>query len=504
MAHHSPNLDDADFRGGRFGFRSDGFPQRGGLTAGRFVFGSVVNLAEVQTQSVHTDGETGKAHAGGADHGVHLPFEEPRRQRDADEIVEESPEQVLVNVFQYRTGKAHRGRHIGQGAVHQDNIGGVNGDVRAGADGDADIRTGQRRSVIDAVADHSGLPLFLQFANRRFLPIGEHSGDHVIHASLRADRFRGSFVVPGQHDDADTLIAQLPDGLGGFCLDGVRHGDDADKTTAALKEERRFSFPGKTFSGLCRRRVGFVPSEDKAGVSAANLIPVDDAFQPVPREGFEVPRLAGGNAAAFGFCGDGFGKRVFAHSLKGISRAEQFRLGTARRRQDIRDLRLAGGNRAGLVQCGDLDLADIFQSLGGLEENAVLRADTAADHNGDRRRQSQRTGTGDDQHRNRARQREAQRPSRNQPSGKHDKRNADHRRDEHAGDFIRNAGNRRLRGGGVGHHADDLRQACVRADAGRAAVEMPGLIDGSGRNRVARVFIDRDGFAGQGGFVNRA
>ena len=54
-------------------------------------------------------------------------------------------------------------------------------------------------------------------------------------------------------------------------------------------------------------------------------------------------------------------------------------------------------------------LAGFLQRRGGLEENAVLRAQAVAHHDGDRRRQTQRARAADDQHRDAARQREADR-----------------------------------------------------------------------------------------------
>ena len=48
-----------------------------------------------------------------------------------------------------------------QGILHQHDVGGVDGDVRARADGDADVRAGQRRGVVDAVADHGHLVALL-------------------------------------------------------------------------------------------------------------------------------------------------------------------------------------------------------------------------------------------------------------------------------------------------------------------------------------------------------
>ena len=52
--------------------------------------------------------------------------------------------------------------HIAQAALHQHDVRRVDGDVRARADGDADIRAGEGGRVVDAVADHGDLALLLQ------------------------------------------------------------------------------------------------------------------------------------------------------------------------------------------------------------------------------------------------------------------------------------------------------------------------------------------------------
>ena len=44
--------------------------------------------------------------------------------------------------------------HVQRVAAHQDDVGGLDGHVGAGADGDAHVRLGQRRRVVHAVADH--------------------------------------------------------------------------------------------------------------------------------------------------------------------------------------------------------------------------------------------------------------------------------------------------------------------------------------------------------------
>ena len=64
----------------------------------------------------------------------------------------------------------------------------LDGDVGAGADGDADIGLGQRRRIVDAVADE-GQPAASP-SRRRWtavdLALGQHLGHHLVDAQARA------------------------------------------------------------------------------------------------------------------------------------------------------------------------------------------------------------------------------------------------------------------------------------------------------------------------------
>lgn len=57
----------------------------------------------------------------------------------------------MLDIAQDAAGKLQGGGNIGGIAVHQHDIGGVDGDIGAGTDGDADIGPDQCGGVIDAV-----------------------------------------------------------------------------------------------------------------------------------------------------------------------------------------------------------------------------------------------------------------------------------------------------------------------------------------------------------------
>ena len=86
----------------------------------------------------------------------------------------------------------------------------LDGDVRARADGDADVRAGERRGVVDTVADHGHLvALLLQTADDGLLLRGQHVGNGFADVQLFADGLGGLAVVAGEHDHVEAHLAEM-------------------------------------------------------------------------------------------------------------------------------------------------------------------------------------------------------------------------------------------------------------------------------------------------------
>jgi hypothetical protein len=85
-------------------------------------------------------------------------------------------------------------------------------DVGAGADGEADICTGQRGGVVDAVTDHcdSASP-FLEFGHGAVLVLVEDLGEHLVDAELVGDVLGDRVGVAGDHHDVDAPVVQRVD-----------------------------------------------------------------------------------------------------------------------------------------------------------------------------------------------------------------------------------------------------------------------------------------------------
>ena len=206
-----------------------------------------MHLAEVETQRIHAYSEARQAHRRRADHRAHLESEsqhsrvEAGRQRDADHVIEEGPEQVLMDVPQRRPSETDRRRHIRKPALHQDHIRRIDGDICAGTDGDAEIRTCEGRSVIDAVSNHRNTSLVLQPPDHRFLSIRKHPGDDMRDTGLPRDGPRCFLIIARDHIDVNAHILKFCDCLCRILLDGIRDRDDAHRLPATHEEKRRLS-----------------------------------------------------------------------------------------------------------------------------------------------------------------------------------------------------------------------------------------------------------------------
>ena len=92
-------------------------------------------------------------------------------------------------------------------AADEGHVGRLDGHVGAGPDGDAEVRPGEGRGVVDAVADHRhALAGQLEPLHRGRLLGRQHLGEDVLggDAGAPADRFRGGSGVPGDEPRIDA------------------------------------------------------------------------------------------------------------------------------------------------------------------------------------------------------------------------------------------------------------------------------------------------------------
>ena len=315
-------------------------------------------------------------------------------------VVNEGEEQVLANVAHRRHGELARPHDALQVALQQRDAGALDGDVGAGAHGDADVGGGERRCVVDAVAGHGDDAAFPpKLVDDGAFLVGQHLGLDLADAETARDGLRGRAVVAGEHDDADAVGAQ------GFerglrrCLHRIGDGDDggrlavdADKDRGGPVSAQLVGFRGE------RARVDPQLLEETC-IAERHALAVDGAERPLAGGRVEIAGRAERNLAPFGCRDDGGGKRVLARPLDAGREPQHRRFVEAGCRHDGGHRRSAFRQRTGLVDDQRVDLFQALQSLGILDEHAGFGAAPDADHDGHRRGEAERARAGDDQHR---------------------------------------------------------------------------------------------------------
>ena len=467
----------------------------------------VPHVEQVQPQGVGHHTEAAQAHRRRAEHGVQGQAEGDEQtgsQGNPHAVVEESPEQVLVDVPQCGPAHADGGGHIGKAALHQHHVRRVDGHVGARADGDADIRPGQGRGIVDAVAHHGHLSLLLQLADDALLAVREHTGDDLVHAGLGADGLGGALVVSGEHDHSDAHVPHLPDSLGAVLLDDIGHGDNAHQLLVLAEEQGRLTLLRQLLrlglDGGGDLRLGL----DELQVAGGELGAVELGGDAVAGQSLELGDLVGLHVPLLAFLHNGPGQGVLTLLLQGQGQAEELLLTDAGGGQNICYLGLAAGDGAGLVQGNNVHFPGLLQGGGGFEQDAVLGAHAVAHHDSHRSRQTQGAGTADDQHGDAPGQGVAKGLAQQQPHHRGDYGDGDNGRNKHAGDLVGHLGDGRLGRGGVGDHLNDLGQGGVLSHPGGLALDKAGLVQGSGRDRVPRAFVHRNALACESGLIHRA
>ena len=396
------------------------FDARRGLALRRGIVGGVARVKGVQPQRVRDNADAGQAHGRRGNHRVQRDAkagEHARRQRDADGVVEERPEQVFVNVAHHRAGQPHGGRHIGQITAHQHHIGGVQCHVRTGADGNAGLGAGQGGRIVDAVADHRHAAGALQAAHLGLLARRQHARNHVV--GVQTDRCanvaRRGGVVTGQHHNPQPQRLHLGNRvLGGF-LDNVRHTDNACGLARQREIQRRDAVMAHSLARLLQILGQLAGLADKVGVAACDDLAGHLALQTLAGHSLKVGHSGVGELVFLGTLQNSAGQRVLTAQFQARGHAEQEFFGHVAGAHHLDNTRLAGGDGAGLIQQHGLGVAGGFKAGGGLEQDAVLGTHAAAHHDGNRRGQPQCAGAADDQHADAACQRKGKGLAQQQP-----------------------------------------------------------------------------------------
>ncbi len=129
---------------------------------------------------------------------------------------------------------------LGGVGVEVDHVGRVLGRGRAAVHRHADVRLGEGRRVVGAVAGHRDqVALGLLGADEGDLVLRGGLRDEVVDAGLLGDRRRRPRVVAGDHHGLDAHAAEFGEPLDEAFLDGVLELDDAQDPALALEDQRR-------------------------------------------------------------------------------------------------------------------------------------------------------------------------------------------------------------------------------------------------------------------------
>ena len=170
--------------------------------------------------------------------------------------------------------------------------------------------------------------------------------------------------------------------------------------------------------------------------------------------------------------------------------------------EDVRHLRLAGGQRTGLVHHNGVHMMQVFKGLGILEQHTHFGSLSGTHHNGNGCSQTKGAGAADDQHRNGGGQREFQGLSRQHPRSKGRCSNGHDNGNKNTGDFIRQPGNGGLGAARLLHHADHLGQGSILPHLFRPEFQISGDVDGGSRHRIPGLLLHGNTFTGQGALIN--
>ena len=397
---------------------------------------------KAQAQGIQHDADARQAHRRRPDHGRELDaergVEHARRERDADDVVEERPEEVLLDVAHDTARQADRTDRVEEVAPHEDGVRTLDGDIRARADGDAEIRLHEGGRIIHTVTDHGNtVSIGLQPLDVLLLILWQDASNNLRDAELIGNRARRACVVAREHDggephrlhlgdrrrarrlfrvadaeepddlsrtDDDECRLAAPRHLGTYRLDGGRQGD------AELCEERR----------IARRAVRTV----HAGAYALAE--------------YRVKVRRGGDALPLRrrVCRDRRRDGVLAARLKGSGERRQLVCGDTDG-ADARELRTPLGERPRLVHEDGVDAARRLKCRARLDEDAVRRPASRTDHDRDGGREPERTWAGDDENGDRDGERELKARAHHQPDAARREREHDDHGDEYPCDTIR-------------------------------------------------------------------
>ena len=366
-----------------------------------------------EPQRVRHDADRGQRHRGGGEGRAQQDpegrVEHAHRDRDQHDVVGERPEQVLADDPERGARQRDRRRDQPRVAADQRDVRGLDGHVRAGPDGHAEVGAGQRRGVVDAVADHRDPPpLALEPRHQRLLVGGQRLGHDAVgrDADLAPDRLGGGPRVAGEQPHLEAGVAQLADRLGRLGLDRIGDGEEPGDPPVD-RDPRRGPAVGGDGLGLAGERVdGDAALLEQPPAPDQHGRPVDRPGHAAPDDRLEALDPPEPQLVLAGAPHDGLAQRVLGARLERRGEVQDPRRLDAGSGHDAGHHRPAQRERPGLVHDDGVDPARGLERLAAADEDPRLRAAPGPDHDRGRRREAHGARAGDDHDPDERRQRE--------------------------------------------------------------------------------------------------
>ena len=163
--------------------------------------------------------------------------------------------------------------------------------------------------------------------------------------------------------------------------------------------------------------------------------------------------------------------------------------------------RLSERQRSGFVKDNHMGIVQILQCAGVFEKDPQFSRPSGANHDRNRRCQTQSAGAADDQHGDHRLDRMCQIPGKEQPQNKGKKGDPDHRRHKNPADPVCQAGDGRLAVRCFFHQFNDFGKGGFRADLFCLELQKSNRTDRTGKDLHPHDLANGNAFSGQGGLI---
>lgn len=273
----------------------------------------------LKAERVADDRDARECHCQSCEYRVQEPSEERVEQasgeRDSHNIVNERPEEVLLDAAHREPRELHGFDEFRYITPKKGDACRLDGHVSPGCHGDTDVGLRQGGSVIYAVSGHSNRPAFsLQLLDGPELVFGQYLGDDFVYADLTSYVCRRVLVVAREHNDLDTELVKRSDGRLRIRFESVR--DHHERQHLFLGREKYRCATRSSFFRERFRIYGKAEIDHKSRVACKVLRTFDYARDSFTLVGFEFRDSGKGSHVAFCIRSNGACDRMFGLLLE--------------------------------------------------------------------------------------------------------------------------------------------------------------------------------------------